>query len=303
MERERGGLGVTGIQNLFAQAASIFSNLFEHPDWRNLLDILIVATLIYYILKLFIHTRASSLVKGIFVMLAVTWLSEALQLNALNWLLLQVLNTGMLLLIVLFQPELRKGLEQIGRTGYWAKLVGSGGKERRGQERIVAELVSALTDLSRKRIGALIVVERRTGLGDIMESGTHLDAEISAALVENIFEPNTPLHDGAVIIKEGRIVAAACILQLTENNALSRELGTRHRAAIGVSENTDAVVLIVSEETGIISTARDGRLTRYLDKKSLTAILTELFVPQEVTLKQSVGRLLDRLKEERHEEE
>lgn len=294
---------MTGIQNLFAQAASIFANLFEHPDWRNLLDILIVATLIYYILKLFIHTRASSLVKGIFVMLAVTWLSEALQLNALNWLLLQVLNTGMLLLIVLFQPELRKGLEQIGRTGYWAKLVGSGGKERRGQEKVVAELVSALTDLSRKRIGALIVVERRTGLGDIVESGTHLDAEISAALVENIFEPNTPLHDGAVIIKDGRIVAAACILQLTENNALSRELGTRHRAAIGVSENTDAVVLIVSEETGIISTARDGRLTRYLNKKSLTAILTELFVPQEVTLKQSVGRLLDRLKEDRHEEQ
>lgn len=294
---------MTGIQNLFSQATSIFANLFNHPDWRNLLDIVIVAILVYQLLRLFIHTRASSLVKGIFMMLAVTWLSEALQLNALNWLLLQVLNTGMLLLIVLFQPELRKGLEQIGRTGYWARLVGSGGKERRGQERIVTELVNALTDLSRKRIGALIVVERRTGLSDIMESGTHLDAEISAALVENIFEPNTPLHDGAVIIKDGRIVAAACILQLTENNALSRELGTRHRAAIGVSENTDAVVLIVSEETGIISTARDGRLTRYLDKKSLTALLTELFVPQEVTLKQSVGRILDKLKEDRHEKE
>ena len=146
------------------------------------------------------------------------------------------------------------------------------------------------------------MVERRTGLSDVMESGTHLDAEISAALVENIFEPNTPLHDGAVIIKDERIVAAACILQLTENTALSRELGTRHRAAIGVSENTDAVVLIVSEETGIISTARDGRLTRYLDKKSLTALLTELFVPNEVTLRQSVGRML-RPEEDRHEEE
>lgn len=293
---------MTGIQNVFLQATTIFSNLFNYPDWRNLLDILIVATLIYQILRLFIHTRASSLVKGIFMMLAVTWLSEVLQLNALNWLMLQVLNTGVLLLIVLFQPELRKGLEQVGRTGYWARLVGTGGKERREQERIVSELTSALTDLSRKRIGALIVVERRTGLSDVMESGTHLDAEISAALVENIFEPNTPLHDGAVIIKDGRIVAAACILQLTENTALSRELGTRHRAAIGVSENTDAVVLIVSEETGIISTARDGRLTRYLDKKSLTALLTELFVPNEVTLRQSVGRML-RPEEDRHEEE
>lgn len=293
---------MTGIQNVFLQATAIFSNLFNYPDWRNLLDILIVATLIYQILRLFVHTRASSLVKGIFMMLAVTWLSEVLQLNALNWLMLQVLNTGMLLLIVLFQPELRKGLEQVGRTGYWARLVGAGGKERRERERIVTELTNALTDLSRKRIGALIVVERRTGLSDVMESGTHLDAEISAALVENIFEPNTPLHDGAVIIKDGRIVAAACILQLTENTALSRELGTRHRAAIGVSENTDAVVLIVSEETGIISTARDGRLTRYLDKKSLTALLTELFVPNEVTLRQSVGRML-RPEEDRHEEE
>ncbi|HIS00010.1 MAG TPA: TIGR00159 family protein [Candidatus Excrementavichristensenella intestinipullorum] len=293
---------MTGIQNVFLQATAIFSNLFNYPDWRNLLDILIVATLIYQILRLFVHTRASSLVKGIFMMLAVTWLSEVLQLNALNWLMLQVLNTGMLLLIVLFQPELRKGLEQVGRTGYWARLVGAGGKERRERERIVTELTNALTDLSRKRIGALIVVERRTGLSDVMESGTHLDAEISAALVENIFEPNTPLHDGAVIIKDERIVAAACILQLTENTALSRELGTRHRAAIGVSENTDAVVLIVSEETGIISTARDGRLTRYLDKKSLTALLTELFVPNEVTLRQSVGRML-RPEEDRHEEE
>ena len=293
---------MTGIQNVFLQATAIFSNLFNYPDWRNLLDILIVATLIYQILRLFVHTRASSLVKGIFMMLAVTWLSEVLQLNALNWLILQVLNTGMLLLIVLFQPELRKGLEQVGRTGYWARLVGAGGKERRERERIVTELTNALTDLSRKRIGALIVVERRTGLSDVMESGTHLDAEISAALVENIFEPNTPLHDGAVIIKDERIVAAACILQLTENTALSRELGTRHRAAIGVSENTDAVVLIVSEETGIISTARDGRLTRYLDKKSLTALLTELFVPNEVTLRQSVGRML-RPEEDRHEEE
>ena len=293
---------MTGIQDVFLQATAIFSNLFLYPNWRNLLDILIVAILIYQILRLFIHTRASSLVKGIFVMLAVTWLSEVLQLNALNWLMLQVLSTGMLLLIVLFQPELRKGLEQVGRSGYWARLAGAGSKERREQERIVSELTTALMDLSRKRIGALIVVERRTGLSDVMESGTRLDAEITAALVENIFEPNTPLHDGAVIIKEGRIEAAACILQLTENTALSRELGTRHRAAIGVSENTDAVVLIVSEETGIISTARDGRLTRYLDKKSLTALLTELFVPKEVTLRQSVGRIL-RPEEDSHEEE
>ncbi|MEG0934678.1 MAG: diadenylate cyclase CdaA [Clostridia bacterium] len=291
---------MTGFQSVFQSAGSLFSNLFDHPDWRNILDILIVALVIYQMLKLFLHTRASSVVKGIAIVLVVTWLSELFQLNAINWLLRQVLNTGMLLLIVLFQPELRRGLEQIGRTGYWARLIGSGGKEKQGQERIVSELAGALTDLSRKRIGALIVVQKKTGLRDVVETGTGLDAQISASLIENIFEPNTPLHDGAVVIRDDRIVAAACILQLTSDNSLSRELGTRHRAAIGISESTDAVALIVSEETGIISTARDGRLTRYLDKKSLTVLLNELFVPQEVSLKQM---LMTRLKEGRHDEQ
>ena len=133
--------------------------------------------------------------------------------------------------------------------------------------------------MSRKRIGALIVFERSTKLGDVLESGTMIDAEISADLIENIFEPNTPLHDGAMIIRDERITAAACILQLTDDSTISRELGTRHRAAIGISEVTDAVALIVSEETGIISMARGGTLTRYLDAKSLNILLTELFTP------------------------
>jgi diadenylate cyclase len=178
-----------------------------------------------------------------------------------------------------------------------------GGGDVELQRRAVTEIVNALMELSRKRIGALIVIRRQTGLEDVLESGTRLDAEISAALLENIFEPNTPLHDGAVIVEDLRISAAACILQLTDDISLSRELGTRHRAAIGVTETTDAVTLIVSEETGIISTARDGRLTRYLDRKALTTLLTGLLVSEEIPLKQRIEGLLTRRKENKHEKD
>ena len=137
-----------------------------------------------------------------------------------------------------------------------------------------------MNDLAKKKIGALIVIERVTGLKDVIETGTHIDAEITAPLIENVFEPNTPLHDGAMIIRNRRITAAACILPLSEDHSISRDLGTRHRAAIGITETTDAVSLIVSEETGIISMAREGRLTRHLDTRSLIILLTELFTPE-----------------------
>lgn len=289
---------MAGLRNAGVTIASLFANLFDLPDWRNVLDILIVAVVIYQVLKMFKHTRVGSVVKGVAIVLLFTWLSEVLALNAINWLLQQVLGTGAVLLIVLFQPELRRTLEQIGRRRDWSRLVGSGSRENRRISALVEELVNALMELSRKRIGALVVAERRTGLSDIVESGTRLDAEISAALVENIFEPNTPLHDGAVILRDDRIVAAGCILPLTDNNALSRELGTRHRAALGISEMTDAVSLIVSEETGIISTARDGRLTRHLDRKTLTALLTELFQPTELTARQLLARWKEGQREE-----
>ncbi|MGJ4850106.1 diadenylate cyclase CdaA [Bacillota bacterium Meth-B3] len=289
---------MAGLRNAGVTIASLFANLFDLPDWRNVLDILIVAVVIYQVLKMFKHTRVGSVVKGVAIVLLFTWLSEVLALNAINWLLQQVLGTGAVLLIVLFQPELRRTLEQIGRRRDWSRLVGSGSRENRRISALVEELVNALMELSRKRIGALVVAERRTGLSDIVESGTRLDAEISAALVENIFEPNTPLHDGAVILRDDRIVAAGCILPLTDNNALSRELGTRHRAALGISEMTDAVSLIVSEETGIISTARDGRLTRHLDRKTLTALLTELFQPTELTVRQLLARWKEGQREE-----
>jgi diadenylate cyclase len=296
-------MDMTGIQGALSQIGSIFSGLFVTPDWRSMLDILIVAILVYALLRLFAHTRANSLIKGVLVVLVVTWFSEILQLNTLTWLLHQLLSTGVLMLIILFQPELRRGLSRLGRERALSRILNVGGGDVELQRRAVTEIVNALMELSRKRIGALIVIRRQTGLEDVLESGTRLDAEISAALLENIFEPNTPLHDGAVIVEDLRISAAACILQLTDDISLSRELGTRHRAAIGVTETTDAVTLIVSEETGTISTARDGRLTRYLDRKALTTLLTGLLVSEEIPLKQRIEGLLTRRKENKHEKD
>ncbi len=267
------------VSGIWQQLLSLFSNLFVRPDWRNILDIAIVSVLIYQLIRALAHTRANTVLKGVFIIILITGLAELLQLNALSWLLLQMLNIGALLLVILFQPEIRRGLDQLGRSR-WRAILGST-KDAKAAEKVVQEMTTAFMNLSRRRVGALVVVERSTGLGDVVASGTILDAEISQPLLENIFEPNTPLHDGAVVISGLRVSAGACILQLSDDNSISRELGTRHRAAIGISETTDAVVFIVSEETGIISVARSGRLTRHLDAKSLSAVLTELFAPTD----------------------
>lgn len=268
------------LNSVWAQISSLFSNIFLHADWRNVLDVLLVAFVIYQLMKLFIHTRANSVLKGFAVLLVLTWFSEVFQLNAMNWILLQIINTGAVLLVVLFQPELRRGLDKIGRSRFWSSLL-EGGQEEKDALLDAQELATALTNLARRKVGALVVLEQDTGLDDVCQTGTRIDAEISAPLIENVFEPNTPLHDGAMIIRKRRIVAAACILPLSDDQSISRELGTRHRAALGTSETTDAITLIVSEETGIISMARDGRLTRHLDQKALAQLLSGLFVPKD----------------------
>lgn len=285
------------VSGIWQQFLSLFYSLFVHPDWRNILDIAIVSVLVYQLIKALARTRANTVLKGVLIVILVTGLSELLQLNALSWLLLQMINIGSLLLVILFQPEIRRGLDQLGRSR-WRVILGTP-KDVKAAEKTVQEITTALVNLSKRRVGALMVVERGTGLNDVVESGTRLDSEISQPLIENIFEPNTPLHDGAVVISGLRIAAAACILQLSDDNSISRELGTRHRAAIGISEATDAVVLIVSEETGIISVARGGRLTRHLDAKSLTTILTELFAPADTISLSSIFRR----KEDGHEGE
>lgn len=269
------------IQAFLSQIGALFANLFERPDWRNIVDIAILTVLIYNVIKLGIRTRANSLFKGIAVILVLAWISDSLQISALSWILQQIISMGLVVLVIVFQPELRRALDQIGRSRLTRQVFCASKRQGSKQtEQHVAELVRAINNMARKKIGALIVFERSTGLGDVIDSGTMIDGEISDPLIENIFEPNTPLHDGAMIIRDERIVAAACILQLSDNYTISRELGTRHRAAIGITESTDAISLIVSEETGIVSMARDGKLTRYLDAKSLTILLTEIFTPE-----------------------
>ncbi len=262
------------MSSLFSQLQTFFWNIFNRPQLNDLLDILIVAVLIYQMIMLTRDTRASEVLKGFLLLVGASLLSSLLGLTALTWVLKQILSNGAVGLVVLFQPEIRRVLEQLGR-GAKMEHFQSDGEEN---QRIISEITQCLTSLSRRRVGALIVFERRTGLKDVMETGTRLDSTISAPLLENIFEPNTPLHDGAVIIRGTRIVSAACMLTtLSESNAITRDLGTRHRAAIGISETTDALVLIVSEETGVISMARDGKLTRHLDAKAIGEILSTMY--------------------------
>lgn len=250
-------------------------NLTHRLGIIDIIDILIVAVIIYELLLLTRHTRGSALLKGLFLLLLIVILSNLLGLTSLNWLLLAVLQNGALVLVILFQPELRKALERMGRSRLMTK--GNRRSEDDDRETIIAEIVQTVVDLSRRKVGALIVFERKTGLQDVVENGTALNADISAPLLENIFEPNTPLHDGAVVIRDDQVVAAACILPLAEASGVSRELGTRHRAAVGITENTDAAVLVVSEETGIISLAQDGTLKRPLSTDELKQFLHTLY--------------------------
>lgn len=292
------------LERIWQQFGTRVFSLGASLSWRNALDIALVALLVYYVIALVRQTRANSVLKGLALVLLMAWLSEVLQLSAFNWILRQVINTGVIMLVVLFQPELRRGLEKIGRS----RLSGAGFLESNHKiataEHDAEEIVHCMTNLSKRRVGALVVIQNKTGLNDIIATGTTLDAEVSSALLENIFEPNTPLHDGAVVMREGRIVAAACFLPLSENYSISRELGTRHRAAIGISETTDATVLVVSEETGVISVAREGKLTRYFDAKALKKLLMDLFQPAEDYSKKTLFGVIraSRRKAKQHEE-
>lgn len=264
------------MQQLWQQISSLLWSIISRPTIVDILDIIVVAFLLYQLLKLTRNTRASQLLKGFFALFVLYWSSDWLGFKALNWILQQVVNSGAVVIVILFQAELRRALEQIGRAGSARFDRTKSHKNLDTHSKMIRELVTALTNMARRRVGALIVLEQHTGLADIIESGTHIDAELSAALIENIFEPNTPLHDGAMIIRRNRIEAAACILTLSDDANISRELGTRHRAALGISETTDSITFIVSEETGIISMTRTGRLTRHLDARTLTQVLQEV---------------------------
>ncbi len=239
---------------------------------RDLIDIVIVAFVIYHGIKLIKETRASQLIKGIIALIIFAQISGILQLNSVNFILDNTLQLGLIALLIVFQPELRRTLEKVGSTSF-ARLVKINDEP---QESFTGEICSAVRRLAYTKTGALIVIERTTKLGDLMASGTLIDSKISDSLLENIFVPNTPLHDGAVIIGDGRIKAAACVLPLTQNNSFSKELGTRHRAAIGVSEASDCIAVVVSEETGKISLAINGDITRDYTSATLKKKIDEL---------------------------
>lgn len=236
---------------------TVFDNL-RIIRLRDIIDIIIVALVIYNGIKLIKETRASTLIKGILLLVAFMYISSVLQLNAVNYLLENTLQIGLIAVLIVFQPELRRALEKVGTTTFW-KFVKINDEEESND---VGEICTAVAKLAATKTGALILIERSTKLGDIMASGVRLDSHISQALLINLFVPNTPLHDGAVVIGDNRIKAAACFLPLTQNNSFSKELGTRHRAAIGVSEVADCIAVVVSEETGTISMALNGSIKR-----------------------------------------
>ena len=248
---------------------------------RAIVDIGLVTYVIYKIIILVRETRAWQLIKGIIFILIAAELSKVLKLNTIAYLLNRTVSILALAMVVLFQPELRRVLEQVGRSRFRNLFVFEDSSNQVKTSAMIEDIVKACTELSRTFTGALIVIERETKIGDIIRTGVQLDANITPELLLNIFYPNTPLHDGAVIIRNDKIVAAGCYLPLTENPNLSKELGTRHRAALGVTEESDAVAIIVSEETGVISVAKEGKLTRYLDVKTLKNMLRDIFEIKE----------------------
>ena len=282
--------------DLWTTVRNMLWNLTHRIGIIDIIDILIVAAIIYELLLLTRHTRGSALLKGLFLLLVIMVVSNLLGLKSLNWLLLAILQNGALVLVILFQPELRKALERMGRS----KLLTKSNRRNVDEERdtVISEIVQTVVDLSRRRVGALLVFERQTGLEDVIETGTRLNAEVSAPLLENIFEPNTPLHDGAAVIRDDQVIAAACILPLAEASGVSRELGTRHRAAVGISENTDAAVVVISEETGIVSMARDGVLKRPLSTDERKAFLNDYYSITNSGISSCLRKLFKRRAEE-----
>ena len=256
----------------------------------DIIDIVVVAYFLYRLYLMLKNTRAATLVKGLLVLVAFMIVCRTLNLHVISWLLEKSMTVIMVALPVVFQPELRRALEQIGR----GKLFRKGSElDEQELEAMLEDVAAATKVMSKAKVGALMVFERATGLVERIETGVPLDGLVSSGLIQNIFVKDTPLHDGAVVIRGNRIVAACCLLPLTENRNLSQELGTRHRAAIGISEQSDAMVLVVSEETGAISIARNGELVRYLTVDDVKEILRNAIVQPHVVVKDN---LVDKIK-------
>ncbi len=270
-------------------------------QWSDYLDIAIVAFLLYRLIPIF-RTTGTLRVAGVAVAIVViTWITDALNLYSLSYILNQVLQIGIIALLILFQPELRRMLDHLGRV----KFKGLFPAEKAGQEMapVIVQTVQACEVMSREKVGALIVFARDNRLDEQFKTGTVIDGQVSEQLIRNIFFPKASLHDGAVIVRDGRIAAAGCVLPLSDSNRLSADLGTRHRAGVGMSEASDAVVVIVSEETGTISVAVGGMLKRHLAAQTLEKLLTNELCPEDADQEENlVVRLRQKLQKKGKEE-
>ncbi|ADZ85060.1 diadenylate cyclase CdaA [Cellulosilyticum sp. ST5] len=247
---------------------------FPNIGMRDIIDILVVAYLIYIVLAWIKDTRTWALFKGVMIVLVVASVAYLFQLHTLWWVVSNAITVGTFAILVVFQPELRRALEQIGRGKLFESLINTSDQAEDGlTDEAIEAIAKASLHMSKYKTGALIVLEQETRLGDVERTGIRIDGLISSQLLINIFEKNTPLHDGAVIIKNNRVSAATCFLPLSDSMEISKDLGTRHRAAIGISEGTDALVIVVSEENGIISCVRNGKIKRGLDAELIKKIL------------------------------
>ena len=264
------------ISNWLSETFDGILHIIQTITWADVADILLVAVILYYTYKFVRYRRASRLATGVIVFILVLVLCELLGMRAMQYIFKNILQVGIVALLILFQPELRSALEKMG-TGSLKGIVSM--SEKNGETMLLAirETVSAVAEMSASKTGALIVFERDTKLGEIIATGTVIDAQTVSFLLRNIFFNKAPLHDGAVVISNGRIRAAGCLLPLSSQDDINRDLGTRHRAALGLSESSDAVVVVVSEETGIISIAQGGKIKRYVDSEMLRQTLKEYY--------------------------
>lgn len=264
-----------------------------------LIDLSIVLFLAYHLLKIVKDSRAWQLIKGIAFLIIATWLSGLLNLNILNYILSAVMNWGVILLIIIFQPEIRRALEQLG-TNKFTKLFGMDKDIATRTKEDIYKVAIAATELAKNKTGALIVIERDIKIKDIISTGVEINSEVSPQLLVNIFVPNTPLHDGAVVISENKIAAAACMLPLASDTDIAKELGTRHRAAIGISKESDSIAVVVSEETGKISVAKDGTLIAdvredVLKKILISNIVTKRFPEKEKKSSENMMKIREKI--------
>ena len=271
------------IANLSDIWIKLVSLIYSYDFIIDTIDILIVAFLVYKLIKFLRESRALHVVKGVILVLVAYFIIKTLDMQASTYLFEMLMSSFILVLVILFAPELRHALESVGRSRFSVlRMLGFNNRNTASQNRqrkAVLEICKACNDMSEKKIGALIVIEREIALNEVISTGVKIDADVSKELIGSIFFPNSPLHDGAVIIRDGRVCAAGCILPLTQNTNISSDLGTRHRASIGVSEQSDAVVVVVSEETGQISVVNKGNLQRDVSDGVLIEYLTSYFAP------------------------